>query len=147
MMARHLAITMGDPAGIGPEIIAKVTAKLQDRLGSGDLRLIIVGSGTALRSAQAQLGIRGTIPEVGDNAWPNLCLLQADREGHPIRPGVLSADGGRFAFKAVEKAVGLAKADRIGGIVTAPLNKEALNKAGYHYAGQDAGRTNWRARL
>jgi 4-hydroxythreonine-4-phosphate dehydrogenase len=134
-MRPRVAITVGDPAGIGPEIIEKVTAKLRDRLGSGDLRLIIIGSGTALRSAQAQLGIRGTIPEVGDNAWPNLCLLQADREGDPIRPGVLSADGGRFAFKAVEKAVGLAKADRIGGIVTAPLNKEALNKAGYHYAG------------
>jgi len=135
MMRRHLAITMGDPAGIGPEIIVKATAKLRDRLASGDLRLLVIGSGRALRSAQAQLGIRGPIPEVGDSEWPNLGFLQADREGEPIRPGVLSADGGRFAFKAVEKAVRLAQAGRIDGIVTAPLNKEALNQAGYHYAG------------
>jgi len=135
MMRRHLAITMGDPAGIGPEIIVKATAKLRDRLASGDLRLLVIGSRRALRSAQAQLGIRGAIPEVGDSEWPNLGFLQADREGEPIRPGVLSADGGRFAFKAVEKAVRLAQAGRIDGIVTAPLNKEALNQAGYHYAG------------
>src|SRR5437764_2302352 len=135
MTARHLAVTMGDPAGIGPEIIAKVTAKLRDRLASGDLRLLIIGSGTALRSAQDQLSIRGPIPEVGDSDWPHLGFLQADRDGDPIRPGVLSADGGHFAYKAVEKAVCLARAGRVAGIVTAPLNKEALNEAGYHYAG------------
>jgi 4-phospho-D-threonate 3-dehydrogenase / 4-phospho-D-erythronate 3-dehydrogenase len=136
MTARHLAITMGDPAGIGPEIIVKAVAKLGDRLASGDLRLLVIGSGSALRSAQAQLGIGGTIPEVRDDGeWPHLGFLQADREGEPIRPGVVSADGGRFAFKAIEQAVRLAQAGRIGAIVTAPLNKEALNKAGYHYAG------------
>ena len=42
---------------------------------------------------------------------------------------------GRFAFLAIERGVRLAQAGRIGEIVTAPLNKEALNKAGYHYAG------------
>ena len=67
--------------------------------------------------------------------WPALCALQAGPEGEPIRPGQLSADGGRFAFQAVERGVRLAMEGRIGGIVTAPLNKEALNKAGYHYPG------------
>jgi 4-hydroxythreonine-4-phosphate dehydrogenase len=66
---------------------------------------------------------------------PPVCGLQAGPEGEPIRPGQLSADGGRFAFQAVERGVRLARAGRIGGIVTAPLNKEALNKAGYHYPG------------
>ena len=65
-MARHLAITMGDPAGIGPEIIVKAAAKLRDRLAAGDLRLLVIGSGAALRSAQAQLGLGQPIPEVGD---------------------------------------------------------------------------------
>jgi 4-hydroxy-L-threonine phosphate dehydrogenase PdxA len=134
-MARHLAITMGDPAGIGPEIIVKAAAKLRDRLASSDLRLLIIGSGAALRSAQEQLGLGQPIPEVGDGEWAHLGFLQADREGEPIRPGTLSADGGRFAFKAVEQAVRLALAGRIAAIVTAPLNKEALNSAGYHYAG------------
>jgi len=133
----HLAITMGDPAGIGPEIIIKACEKLRSRIVAGDLRLLIIGSGAALKNAAAQLAAKLDIPEVraADKEWPNLCFLQADDEGEPIKPGVLSADGGRFAFKAVEQGVRLTQAGRIGGIVTAPLNKEALNKAGYHYPG------------
>ena len=133
----HLAITMGDPAGIGPEIIIKACEKLRVRIEAGDLRLLIIGSGAALKNAAAQLGASLDIAEVRptDKDWPGLCFLQADNEGEPIRPGVLTADGGRFAFKAVEQGVRLTQAGRIGGIVTAPLNKEALNKAGYHYPG------------
>jgi len=133
----HLAITMGDPAGIGPEIIVKACERLRSRIESGDLRLLIIGSGAALNNAAAQLSAKLGIPEVraADKEWPSLCFLQADDEGEPIKPGVLSADGGRFAFKAVEQGVRLTQAGRIGGIVTAPLNKEALNKAGYHYPG------------
>jgi 4-phospho-D-threonate 3-dehydrogenase / 4-phospho-D-erythronate 3-dehydrogenase len=136
-MKRHLAITMGDPAGIGPEIIVKACAALEGRLNAGDLRLVVIGSGPSLLRARNQLGADVSFVEVGeaDNDWPNLCFLQADAEGEPILPGVLSADGGRFAFKAIESGVRLALAGRIGGIVTAPLNKEALNKAGYHFAG------------
>ena len=56
MTNRHLAITMGDPAGIGPEIIVKSCARLRDRLSSGDLKLLIIGSRRAFdqaRSAEA----------------------------------------------------------------------------------------------
>jgi 4-hydroxythreonine-4-phosphate dehydrogenase len=135
-MTRHLAVTMGDPAGVGPEIIVKAAAGLKDRLDRGELRLLVIGSGAALRRAEVLLGLAAAIPEVAiDGEWPSLAFLQADREGEPIAPGILSADGGRFAFKAVETGVRLAQAGRVAGIVTAPLNKEALNKAGYHYAG------------
>lgn len=137
MPKRHLAITMGDPAGIGPEIILKACARLRSRLESSDLKLLIIGSGRALQQAEQQLGAGISVAQVGveDAQWPNLGFLQADEEGEAIAPGILSADGGRFAYKAVEQGVRLALAGRIGGIVTAPLNKEALNKAGYHYPG------------
>ena len=136
-MTPHLAITMGDPAGIGPEIIVKAAAQLQDRIAAGDLRLAIIGSTPALRKAEGALGL--DMPEILEVAegsdWPALCCLQADAEGAPIEFGTLSADGGRFAYKAIETGVRLALSGRIGGIVTAPLNKAALNLAGYHYAG------------
>jgi 4-hydroxythreonine-4-phosphate dehydrogenase len=137
MTSRHLAITMGDPAGIGPEIIIKACIGLKDRIATGDLRLLIIGSGAALDSAKATLGAGIAIPEVtpDDRDWPNLCFLQADVEGEPIKPGVLTADGGRFAYKAIEQGVRLTQAGRTAAIVTAPLNKEALNKAGYHFPG------------
>ena len=132
----HLAITMGDPAGIGPEIIVKAVAKLWARIESGDLRVLVIGSGAALRAAQAQLGVRTPFPEVEeDRSWPNLAFIPAERDMEAIRPGVLSAEAGRFAYKAVEMSVRLARSGRVGAIVTAPLNKEALNLSGYRYAG------------
>jgi 4-hydroxythreonine-4-phosphate dehydrogenase len=135
-MRPHLAITMGDPAGVGPEIIVKACARLRPRLEAGELRLLVIGSGPALRAAQAQLGATIDIPETDEDAdWPALACLQAGPEQGPVAPGVLSADGGRLAYLAVERGVRLAQAGRVQGIVTAPLNKEALNKAGYHYAG------------
>ena len=137
MAPRHLAITMGDPAGIGPEIIAKAAARLRPRIEAGALRLLVIGSNKALERACAQFTPESAIPAVqeGDTDWPALGALQAGPEGEPIELGKISADCGRFAFQAVERGVRLAMAGRIGGIVTAPLNKEALNKAGYHYPG------------
>jgi len=132
----HLAITMGDPAGVGPEIIAKACKVLKPRLDADELRLLVIGSNDALNRACRAFAPELDIPAVdaaGD--WPGLAKLQACPEGAPIQPGVLSIDGGRFAYHAVEQAVNLAKAGRIHGIVTAPLNKEALNKAGFHFAG------------
>src|SRR3954468_16655060 len=137
MTPRHLAITMGDPAGIGPEIIVKAAKRLRDRIEAGQLKLMVIGSGVALERARAQFAPELDIPAVEAEAaeWPALCALQAGPEGEPILPGRLSADAGRFAYLAIERGVRLALAERIGGIVTAPLNKEALNKAGYHYPG------------
>jgi 4-phospho-D-threonate 3-dehydrogenase / 4-phospho-D-erythronate 3-dehydrogenase len=134
---RHLAITMGDPAGIGPEIIVKAAERLWPRIEAGELQLLIIGSNAALDEARAAFTAGLAIPTVTENdrAWPPLCTMQAGPEGEPIRPGILSADGGRFAFQAVERGVRYAMNGRTGGIVTAPLNKEALNKAGYHYPG------------
>ena len=105
--SRHLAITMGDPAGIGPEIIVKAAERLRARIATGDLRLLIIGSGAALDEARAAFTAGLAIPTVtaDDRDWPKLCYLQADPEGDPIKPGVLSADGGRFAYKAIEQGV------------------------------------------
>ncbi|HEY4040818.1 MAG TPA: 4-hydroxythreonine-4-phosphate dehydrogenase PdxA [Rhodopila sp.] len=132
-----LAITMGDPAGIGPEIIVKAAAELRSRLRSGELRIVVVGSNDALERARRQFTPDLALPAVttDDTDWPALCALRAGPEGEPILPGQLSSDGGRFAFQAVDRGVRLAMDGRIAGIVTAPLNKEALNKAGYHYPG------------
>ena len=137
MTPSHLAVTMGDPAGIGPEIIVKACRALAPRIAAGALRLLVIGSGRALEQARAAFAPEVDIPEVAAEAadWPALAFLQAGPEGAPIEPGVLSAEGGRFAYLAVEQGVRLAEAGRVGAIVTAPLNKEALNKAGYHYAG------------
>src|SRR4051794_768402 len=100
---------MGDPAGIGPEIIVKAAHRLKDRIAAGDLKLLVIGSTPALRRAEAALNLGPAIPEADpDGDWPDLGILQADAEGAPIEPGRLCADGGRFAYKAIERAVRIA---------------------------------------
>jgi 4-hydroxythreonine-4-phosphate dehydrogenase len=134
-MTPHLAITMGDPAGIGPEIIVKATNSLRNHIASGALKLLVVGDVGSLRLAEQALGVT-PMPEVQINdEWPALACLQAGPPGDPITLGEISAAGGRMAYLAIETSVRLALDQRIHGLVTAPLNKEALNMAGYHYAG------------
>ncbi len=137
MTKRHLAITMGDPAGIGPEIIAKACKKLSPRIAAGDLAVVVIGSVSAMQRAAAQFTpeLDFAVVEEGGSNWPGLCVMQAGDADAPIALGEVQADGGRFAYLAVERGVRLALAGKIGGIVTAPLNKEALNLAGYHYPG------------
>lgn len=135
MAVPRLAITMGDPAGIGPEIIAKAGARLAPRLHAGELSLLVIGSVTALRAAEALLATP-PIPEIEEAAQAApIAILAAGNEREPIRLGEMSAEGGRLAYLAIEKAVHLAQSGAIAGLVTAPLNKEALNLAGYAYSG------------
>jgi 4-hydroxythreonine-4-phosphate dehydrogenase len=130
--APRLAITMGDPAGVGPEIIVKACRRLLPRVEAGGLHLLVIGRRSALEAAQALLheSLR-----FGANDGAPLGFLAAGNEDAPVSFGMLSPEGGRFAYLAVDRAVELALAGRVDAIVTAPLNKEALNLAGYHYAG------------
>jgi 4-phospho-D-threonate 3-dehydrogenase / 4-phospho-D-erythronate 3-dehydrogenase len=130
--APRLAITMGDPAGVGPEIIVKACRRLLPRVEAGGLRLLVIGHRSALEAAQALLHDSLSF---GANDGAPLGFLAAGKEDAPVRFGMLSPEGGRFAYLAVDRAVELALAGRVDAIVTAPLNKEALNLAGYHYAG------------
>ena len=128
----RLAITMGDPAGVGPEIIVKACRRLQPRLADGQLQLLVVGHRSALQAAREVLSETIEFPETGDGP---LRFAAAGEEATPIRFGEIAPEAGRFAYLAVAHAVELALAGSIDAIVTAPLNKEALNLAGYHYAG------------
>jgi 4-hydroxythreonine-4-phosphate dehydrogenase len=126
---------MGDPAGIGPEIIVKAARALAPRLAAGEMRLLVIGHATALGQAAAALGAPA-IPLADPEAeFPALAMLPAGAERGPIAQGQVSPEAGRFSFLAVDAAVRLALAGRIAAIVTAPLNKAALNLAGHHYAG------------
>ena len=128
----RLAITMGDPAGVGPEIIVKACRRLLPRIEAGEVRLLVIGHRSALRSAQTLLHETLAFADTEDAP---LGFLVAGEEATPITFGEIAPEAGRFAYLAVVRAVELALAGQIDAIVTAPLNKEALNLAGYHYAG------------
>ncbi|UFJ43196.1 4-hydroxythreonine-4-phosphate dehydrogenase PdxA [Brevibacillus humidisoli] len=132
-----VAITMGDGAGVGPEIIMKA---LSDRavyeacapLVVGDAKLLeradsIVGSGLSVRSISA---VDEASFQPGTVDCMDLNLLPAD-----LPFGQVSAEAGNAAFRYLEKAIQLANEGLIDAICTAPLNKEALHKAGHIYPG------------
>jgi 4-hydroxythreonine-4-phosphate dehydrogenase len=128
-----IAITMGDPAGVGPEIIVKAYRRLKDRLNSGSLKLLVIGSRSALDEACLALGEELVPPADGDSH--SIALVSVGDDAVVVPQGQVSALGGDFAYRAVERGVEMAMAGEVAAIVTAPLNKEALNVAGHHFAG------------
>lgn len=129
-----LAITMGDPAGIGPEITLKALKQMQ---GADAPDLIILGCADALDGAGRALGLpvppRISLDQVATSSGHAVVAIDPEIETPEL--GVVSAAAGHFAFRAISIAVDLALSGAIDGIVTAPLNKEALNLAGHAYAG------------
>ena len=133
-----LGITMGDPAGIGPEIATKALADAAVRKAArafviGDARVV----GAATRVARIDLPVR-TIARVGDAVFSRdvievLDLANADPARFTV--GRVSAVCGRAAYEYVERGVQLAQAGEIDAIVTGPINKEALAQAGVPHSG------------
>ncbi|MBJ7577863.1 4-hydroxythreonine-4-phosphate dehydrogenase PdxA [Devosia sp. MC532] len=122
-MSQILGITMGDPAGVGPEIAVKAVAEM----GANERALTrIYGNRAILEKACAVTGVSIDLDAV---------VVNLDIEGPELEWGKLDPRCGDAAFRFIEKAVRDAQAGEIGCIVTAPINKEALNLAGHHYDG------------
>ncbi|WP_287880300.1 4-hydroxythreonine-4-phosphate dehydrogenase PdxA [Acidovorax sp.] len=136
-----IAITQGDPAGIGPEIVAKAFRDAPDMLRG----CFAVGDLATLRRA-AQCIVRPGVPELPvaliaspDDAWqtPSRCMpvLQLPGLPGPVPWGQVSAAAGRAAADCVVWAARAALQGRIAALVTAPLHKEALSAAGVSFPG------------
>lgn len=122
-MSNIIGITMGDPCGVGPEIAVRALAEMspEDRDQTR-----IYGNLTTLETARSALGLDIDLAPF---------VVDLPIEGAPLPWGQLSAVAGDAAFRFIEKAVRDAETGAIGCIVTAPINKEALNLAGHHYDG------------
>lgn len=138
---RHtLLFTMGDPAGIGPEIVVRTLAL---RSLKRDARPAAVGDPEvmerAARRARVSLRFRPMAPEAfdpEDETGPGIPLLVSTPGiWGRFDPGQPSEETGRAAARAIEVAAGLAQEGRASAIVTAPISKKALQLAGYPYPG------------
>lgn len=122
-MSDMIGITMGDPAGVGPEISVKAVAEMN----AGDrANTRIYGNRATLEKALEATGLTLDLDKV---------VIDLPIEGGPLPWGKLDSRAGDAAFRFIEKAVRDSQAGKIGCIVTAPINKEALNLAGHHYDG------------
>jgi 4-hydroxythreonine-4-phosphate dehydrogenase len=129
-----LAVTLGDPSGIGPEVIAKAWAARESRGGLppffavGDMHAIsAVWDGPVTRIFDPS-----DCAGLFNDALP---CLHVD-EGCTAVPGLPTLEGARSAFHALEIATGLVRAESAGALVTGPVSKAQLAAVGFTYPGQ-----------
>jgi 4-hydroxythreonine-4-phosphate dehydrogenase len=121
-----IAISMGDPAGIGPEVVVKALAELEiSRLA----QWIIVGNSSVLQSVESMTGLALQNP-------PDLRVVDL-RQPHPseLSPGKLSSACGRAALEYIREATRLCLQGEADAMVTAPVNKEAVNLTEQKFSG------------
>lgn len=134
-----LAITLGDVAGIGPEITAK------SLLGHDDLRekcvpVVIGDVASVRRGVEAVGGEASAVREINSpaearNIPGTVEVVQVGQDLSDVVVGELSAAAGDGSYRYVVEACRLAKAGDVDGIVTAPLNKAAMHAGGHQFPG------------
>ena len=137
MSARPLLITLGDPGGLGPEIVSRLISEDKEVLRSP---CVIIGPEAALDWCVQSYGLKKfwtrTTLEVAGDDFEGIVLLEPDGLGDfRPKPGKPSVAGGRAAGLALETACGLLKAGKARGLVTCPLNKAMLQEAGFDFPG------------
>jgi 4-hydroxythreonine-4-phosphate dehydrogenase len=139
MTKSTLAVTVGDVAGIGPEVTAKALLlhpELRD-----ECIPVVIGDSDAMRDAVALIGRDPSVVCVIDDprqAANNPGIVEIIQTGPPLAPiplGAISAAAGDAAYRFVVQACALAKHGKVDAIVTAPLNKAALHAGGHKWPG------------
>lgn len=129
---------MGDPAGVGPEIVVGAWARPEIHRWC---RPVVLGRPEILRRAVALWQAETEVVAVHSldeaEAKPNAipCLVCGSDDAVDVEPGTIDARAGQAAYDAVAAAARLALAGELHAITTAPLHKEALNRAGHRYPG------------
>ena len=128
-----LAVTMGDPAGIGPEITVKAVSQLE-------LPAVVYGSLAVLKHAADALGLPVAVRRVTtpfEARAGEICVIETSEMDTTPPMGQIGAAAGRAAFDAITSAIADARTGRVSAIVTAPINKAALSAAGYNVTAWD----------
>ena len=134
----RLAVTMGDPAGIGPEIAVKA---LLDPAVTSICRPVLIGDASVIRDIIERLGLPASVHAIHRIDVAAFESGQIDvfdlgiMNGQDIPFGMINATCGEASFQAVRKAIELAMAGEVEGTVTGPINKKSINEAGHHFAG------------
>jgi 4-hydroxythreonine-4-phosphate dehydrogenase len=133
-----IAITMGDPASIGPEIAVK--ALLEKKIHE-ICKPVLVGDAKVFEQIISLLKLKAsvnTISKISDAKFQYGILDVLDLENVDTGKlifGEISAMAGNASFEAVKKVIELALAKEVDATVTGPINKKAINEAGHHFAG------------
>ncbi|AZZ54204.1 PdxA family dehydrogenase [Rathayibacter festucae] len=123
-MTIPLAVTTGDPAGVGPELIVRLLDELR---GSAADPLVVVSSREELAEGLERSGLAVALDGILE---PGRVRLVEPAGSWPSARGAVSAASGRWALACLERGLELHAAGEIGGLVFGPLNKTSLHEAG-----------------
>lgn len=129
-----LAVTLGDPAGIGPEITLKAWAALKDRRHS----FVAYADPDQLGAVAESLNLpcpRVCTPQDADAVFAEALPVNPVRLPVPARPGHPEADNAPGVIASIERAVADTLAGRTGGVVTSPISKAVLYERGFQFPG------------
>jgi len=132
-----VGITMGDPAGVGPEVVMKALARAD---AYALCRPLVIGDARQLERARALLNLKLDVvsipgPEKAKFTQGTVEVIDLAPVPADLPYGKVSAAAGEAAYRYIERAVKLALDHSIDAICTAPINKEAMNAAGHRYPG------------
>lgn len=130
-----IGITIGDPSGAGPEICLKA---LRNKNLLKSCKPVLFGNDTVIKRVKHIVNCDTEINRIVDmNDYKDgyINIISADNMTDDYEFGKVQASCGKAAFEYVKEAIEWAQADKIDAVVTGPINKEALNKAGIHYSG------------
>ena len=130
---KKIAISMGDPSGIGPEICLKALDKNELYRDN----CIVYGEKNILNKYFELLDIKTPLNFIDDASdfdlgKINIVNIESSKE---IPIGEVDVNSGDLAFRFIKKAIEDAMEEKVSAVVTCPINKESLNKAGHHYQG------------
>jgi 4-hydroxythreonine-4-phosphate dehydrogenase len=135
-----IAVTMGDPAGVGPEVCLQLLANEE---ACTHATPVIFGDARLLARCARQTGLPAPKRIISEIEWAEKCgdinepavldVFGFDADG--FEPGSVSAKTGAAGFRYVEKSIDAALKKQVAAVATAPLNKEALHAAGITYPG------------
>ena len=128
-----IAVALGDPAGVGPEIVGKAWAA---RAVHGLRPFFAVGEVGALRAVWSGPVRTIDTPAEADAVFDDALPLLAIGDGAIPTPGSPDVDGARAALRALEVATGLTRSRAAGALVTAPVSKAELYRIGFTHPGQ-----------
>jgi 4-phospho-D-threonate 3-dehydrogenase / 4-phospho-D-erythronate 3-dehydrogenase len=135
----RLAISMGDPAGIGPEVILKAAGALADRRAAPTI--VVIGDLAAMRAEAARLG-NVPVPREWRPGEPAIRLVDglgvfsaSKLSARAIRPAHPTVEGADAAYDYIVTGAKMAMRNEVDALVTAPISKHWMNRAGHHFNG------------
>ena len=140
MSLPRIAVTMGDPAGVGPEICLRLLANVEI---ARECVPIVFGDVGVLRRVSGKVGVPFNAPIISKSDWAKVCggvsvssvLDLQCVDANAVTPGKVSAACGDAAFRYVTASIEAGLKGEVAAVSTAPLNKEAMHASGHKYPG------------